>query len=92
MTWQVIRVYASATQMVAFPSYEQLMSAVKVSRATVARALAVLRLTGWLPLCAALRDAAGRFAGHVYALNDEPLPLADEEDVDEPGNREDEGD
>jgi hypothetical protein len=83
VTWQVIRVYASATQMVAFPSYEQLMTAVKVSRATVARALAVLRLTGWLPLCAALRDAAGRFAGHVYALNDEPLPLAETLEIDE---------
>jgi hypothetical protein len=83
VTWQVIRVYASATQMVAFPSYEQLMTGVKVSRATVARALAVLRVTGWLPLCAALRDAAGRFAGHVYALNDEPLPLAETLEIDE---------
>ncbi len=83
VTWQIIRVYASATQMVAFPSYEQLMTGVKISRATVARALAVLRVTGWLPLCAALRDAAGRFAGHVYALNDEPLPLAETLEIDE---------
>jgi len=75
VTWQVVRVYADPHQVAAFPSYTELMTALRVSRATVARALAVLRLTRWLPLCAALRDAEGRFAGHVYALNDEPLPL-----------------
>jgi hypothetical protein len=82
VTWQVVRVYASATQMVAFPTYEQLMGGVRVSRATLARSLAVLRLTGWLPLCAALRDARGRFAGHLYALNDEPLPLGETLEID----------
>jgi hypothetical protein len=75
VTWQVIRVHADASKLVAFPSYSELMRAANVARATVARALAVLRLTRWLPLCAALRDSQGRFAGHVYALNDEPLPL-----------------
>jgi len=77
VTWQVIRVHADAHKIVAFPSYAELMRALRVSRPTVARALAVLRLTRWLPLCAALRDHQGRFAGHVYALNDEPLPLAE---------------
>jgi hypothetical protein len=77
VTWQVIRVQADASRMVAFPSYVDLMRMIRVSRATVARALAVLRLTGWLPLCASLRDASGRFAGHLYALNDEPLPLSE---------------
>ena len=77
VTWLVIRVQADASRMVAFPSYVDLMRMIRVSRATVARALAVLRLTGWLPLCAALRDAHGRFAGHLYALNDEPLPLSE---------------
>jgi len=75
VTWQIIRIFADPSQAVAFPSYADLMRAVRVSRATVARALAVLRLTRWLPLCASLRGADGRFAGHVYALNDEPLPL-----------------
>ena len=75
VTWQVIRVFADPSQAVAFPPYADLMRAVRVSRATIARALAVLRLTRWLPLCASLRGADGRFAGHVYALNDEPLPL-----------------
>ena len=69
VTWQIIRIHAEASKLVAFPSYRTLMSALKVSRATLARALAVLRLTRWLPLCAALRDPHGRFAGHVYALN-----------------------
>ena len=82
VTWQVIRVHADASRLVAFPSYEQLMRSIKVARATVARALAVLRLTRWLPLCAALRDPQGRFAGHVYALNDEPLPLAEMLEID----------
>jgi len=77
VTWQVVRIHADPTRVVAFPSYRELMAAVRVSRATIARALAVLRLTRWLPLCAALRDADGRFAGHVYALNDDPLPLAE---------------
>ena len=77
VTWLVIRIQADASRMVAFPSYVDLMRMTRVSRATVARALAVLRLTGWLPLCAALRDAHGRFAGHLYALNDEPLPLSE---------------
>lgn len=75
LAWQVIRVHADASKLVAFPAYSELMRATRVARATVARALAVLRLTRWLPLCAALRDSQGRFAGHVYALNDEPLPL-----------------
>lgn len=82
VTWQVIRVHADASRLVAFPSYAQLMNSIKVARATVARALAVLRLTRWLPLCAALRDAHGRFAGHVYALNDEPLPLTEMLEID----------
>jgi hypothetical protein len=77
VTWQMIRIYADPAKVVAFPSYADLMRAIRVSRGTIARALAVLRLTRWLPLCAALRDSEGRFAGHVYALNDEPLPLAE---------------
>lgn len=75
VTWQIVRVFADPSRAVAFPSYADLMRSVRVSRATIARALAVLRLTRWLPLCASLRHADGRFAGHVYALNDEPLPL-----------------
>ena len=75
VTWQIVRLHADPAGMVAFPRYVDLMRLVRVSRATVARSLTVLRLTGWLPLCAALRDSEGRFAGHVYALNDEPVPV-----------------
>ena len=50
---------------------------VRVSRATLARAVTVLRLARWLPLCASVRDTQGRFQSNVYALQDEPLPLAE---------------
>jgi len=77
VTWQVIRVHAEPGQLVAFPTYPDLMQWVRVSRATVARAVTVLRLARWLPLCASVRDPRGRFVGNVYALQDEPLPLAE---------------
>jgi len=77
VTWQVIRVHAQAGKAVAFPSYPELMHWVRVSRATIARAVALLRLARWLLLCAAPRDAGGRFAGNAYALVDESLPLAE---------------
>ncbi|MEW8074167.1 MAG: STY4528 family pathogenicity island replication protein, partial [Candidatus Thiodiazotropha sp.] len=47
------------------------------SRSTIARAIAILRASRWLTLCGRLRKASGRFRGNVYALHDEPLPLAD---------------
>ena len=77
VTWQHIRIHVEAGKTVAFPSYRLLMGALRVSRPTVARALAVLRLTRWLALCVSLRDDRGRFGGQVYALSDEPVPLAD---------------
>ncbi|MCB1717465.1 MAG: helix-turn-helix domain-containing protein, partial [Candidatus Competibacteraceae bacterium] len=43
----------------------------------VSRAIAILRLTRWLTLCARVRQKSGRFTGNVYSLHDEPLPLAD---------------
>src|SRR5690606_10337031 len=33
--------------------------------------------TRWLTLCRRVRDIQGRFRGNIYALHDEPLPLAD---------------
>ncbi len=63
---------------IAFPSYEAIGRMANVaSRSTVARAIAILRTTRWLTLCARVRNAAGRYCGNVYALHDEPLPLAD---------------
>lgn len=81
--WQIIRIHAQAGKLVAFPTYRDLMQWARVSRATVARAVTVLRLARWLPLCASVRDAQGRFRANVYALQDEPLPLAETLRLDE---------
>ncbi len=63
---------------IAFPGYDALGRIANVaSRSTVARAIAILRATRWLTLCARRRQINGRFTGHVYALHDEPIPLAD---------------
>lgn len=62
----------------AFPSYEAIGRMANVSsRSTIARSIAILRATRWLTLCARVRRASGKFHGNVYALHDEPLPLAD---------------
>lgn len=62
----------------AFPSYGDIARLANVSStSTVSRAIAILRATRWLSLCARTREASGRFGGNVYALHDEPLPLAD---------------
>lgn len=61
-----------------FPSYSEIARQANIaSTSTVSRAIAILRATRWLSLCARVRDAGGRFRGNVYALHDEPLPLAD---------------
>jgi hypothetical protein len=61
-----------------FPSYADIARLANVSStSTVSRAIAILRATRWLSLCARSREADGRFGGNVYALHDEPLPLAD---------------
>ncbi len=63
---------------IAFPGYDALGRVANVaSRSTVARAIAILRATRWLTLCARRRRVNGRFTGHVYALHDEPIPLVD---------------
>lgn len=61
----------------AFPSYEYLLQRCNVqARPTLARSLAILRITRWVTLCRRLRSASGRNAGNVYALHEEPLALA----------------
>ena len=60
----------------AFPTYDYLLQRCNIqSRATLARSLAILRLTRWITLCRRVRDR-GRNRGNIYALHDEPLPLA----------------
>lgn len=78
IVWAVIRTRADPQRGTAFPSYATIGKLANVgSEATVARALAVLRVTRWLTLCGRARDPRGRYRGNVYALHDEPLPLVD---------------
>jgi len=79
IAWMVICQSGRGTGVnTAFPSYEDIARMANVSStSTVSRAIAILRVTRWLTLCARSRDAGGRFRGNVYALHDEPLPLAD---------------
>jgi hypothetical protein len=82
--WMVIwqRGAAGGTRAL-FPTYAELSSAAHIrSETTIARALAILRATRWLSLCARVRDKAGKFRGHIYAIHDEPLPLADAQHLD----------
>jgi hypothetical protein len=77
--WMVIMLAVRETgRDTAFPGYEAIGRRANVaSRSTIARAIAILRATRWLTLCARVRRASGKFHGNVYALHDEPLPLAD---------------
>lgn len=79
LVWMVICQAAQATgSRAVFPSYADIARLANVSStSTVSRAIAILRATRWLSLCARNREANGRFSGNVYALHDEPLPLAD---------------
>ena len=68
----------------AFPGYDAIGRMANVaSRSTIARAIAILRATRWLTLCARRRRINGRYRGHVYALHDEPIPLVDALHLDE---------
>jgi len=79
LVWMVIMLAVRETGgNTAFPSYGAIAEMANVSsRSTIARAISILRATCWLTLCGRLRKASGRFRGNVYALHDEPLPLAD---------------
>ena len=79
LVWMVICQAAQATGTKAvFPSYTDIARLANVSStSTVSRAISILRATRWLSLCPRNREANGRFGGNVYALHDEPLPLAD---------------
>ena len=60
----------------AFPTYDTLLQRCNIqSRRTVARSLAILRITRWVTLCRRVRDPAGRHRGNIYGLHDEPLVL-----------------
>lgn len=72
--WLWAREQARST--VAFPSYDYLIKRTNLqARSTVARSLAILRITRWVTLCRRVRDRSGRYRGNIYALHDEPLGL-----------------
>ncbi|WP_308873979.1 helix-turn-helix domain-containing protein [Thiothrix subterranea] len=78
--WAIIKLHAmDGNSVTAFPTYEELMLRCQVgSKATISRALAILRATRWLTICKSkLRDGKGRVRGNIYALHDEPLQLAE---------------
>lgn len=79
LVWMVIMLHARETGgRTAFPSYHTLAGKTNVSStSTVSRAIAILRLTRWLTLCAKVRQKSGQFKGNVYILHDEPLPFLD---------------
>lgn len=79
LTWQVIRIHVTAPGSVtAFPSYESISNYTNIkSNHTIARALAILRATRWLSLCARVRNSNGRYLGNIYVLHDEPITLGD---------------
>jgi len=79
LAWQIIRLHISAPGAVtAFPNYETIRTFANIkSNHTVSRALAILRATRWLSLCARVRDQRGRYLGNIYVLHDEPITLGD---------------
>jgi len=79
LVWMVIMLAVGETgDHTAFPGYAAIGTMANVaSRSTIARAIAILRATRWLTLCARVRKASGQFRGNVFAVHNEPLPLAD---------------
>ncbi len=79
LVWMVIMLQVRETAGdTAFPGYDAIGRMANIgSRSTIARAIAILRASRWLTLCARIRKSSGRFLGNLYALHDEPLPLTD---------------
>ncbi len=68
----------NGSQMAGFSSHKALAARCNIRRRqAVARSLAVLRLCRWITLCEEVRDpGGGAYRGNLYALHDEPAPLA----------------
>ena len=79
IVWQIIRVLITeAGQHQAFmPGVQQIADEARLSRPTVVRCLAALRVTCWLTRRSIQdsQDPQARFNSALYLLNDEPLPL-----------------
>lgn len=81
LVWMVILLHSSKSGgCSAFPDYPTLATQANIaSRSTLARALAILRLTRWLSQYGSHRHGAGVLPVKVYILHHQPLPLADAE-------------
>lgn len=82
--WQMMRLLVNPDRATSVPTYEELQPLLRgapgqrASRATVARVIAILRLTRWVSLGHRARNEAnGRIIGNVYILHDEPLSPAE---------------
>jgi hypothetical protein len=75
--WGLIRTQAMLGSAVILSLHKLLQSQLAVSKPTASKVLYVLRLTRWISLCSELRNEAGQFKGHIYAIHDSPLSLAD---------------
>lgn len=87
--WQMIRMLCNADRTTAFPTYDELQPLLRssigsqASRGTVARVMAILRLTRWLSLSHRARhETNGRVIGNVYVLHDEPVSPSDASTLD----------
>lgn len=88
--WQMIRLMSNVDRTTAFPTYDELEPLLRsgagqrASRKTVARVIAILRLTRWLTLGMRARNTTnGRMIGNIYVLHDEPLAPAEAVSLDE---------
>ena len=76
-SWGVIRTQAVSGSAVMLSLNTLLKETLGYSKATISRAVYVLRLTRWISLCSTLRTETGRFKGNIYAIHDSPVPLHD---------------
>ncbi|MGJ8518334.1 STY4528 family pathogenicity island replication protein [Carnimonas bestiolae] len=80
LAWQLIKLLSNPDGATAFPTYDQMQPLLgagigqEASRKTIARVIAILRLTRWLSLGMKARNTVnGRMIGNIYVLHDEPL-------------------
>ena len=82
LVWLAIRSFCSPDlSLSAFPSYDQIQSALHISRGAVASSIVKLRATRWLTLLCreTVRNQAGQITkdGNIYLVHGEPLGLSD---------------
>ena len=73
---------SSALSTSLFPEYEWIMRAAGVSRGSVASSLAQLRLMRFITLHQKVRNENHQFVGNDYILNDEPMSISDNMEID----------